>query len=66
MDVSPQWVDGGVQGEGCSKVTREGIDEGRVAFVWSGIGFIISKKDLAKGGGKLKASGKHGDGEVVG
>ncbi len=46
-------------------MTREGVDEGR-AFMWSKVGFIISKKDLAKGGGKFKASSKLGDVEAVG
>ncbi len=53
------------KGEGCTKVTGEGIDEERVAFVLSEVGAIISKKDLAKGGGKGKANSKLGDGEVL-
>ncbi len=48
------------------EVTGEGIDEDGVAFVLSVVRFVISEKDVAKGSGKLKASRKHGDGEVVG
>lgn len=42
-------------------MTREGIDEGGIDFMWSEVWLIVIKKNLAKGGGKVKAGSKLGD-----
>ncbi len=55
MDLG-RWANG----EGGIKVARKGVDEGCVEFMWREIRLIITKKYLAKGGGKLKAHSKLG------